>query len=85
MFLLQSSLNRCKEESRSVAYDRLKVVVAHLFIANNDRQSFKQMEDLLEPRMASSLVDIFDEEIMHVSKIDKQQDHDRKRTRKSLS
>ena len=57
-FLLESSVNRCKEEIRTTASQRLKVMVAQIFLINQDLQSLCLMEDLLEPGMASSLVDM---------------------------
>ena len=57
-FLLKSSVNRRKEEISSTASRQLKTMTAQIFLVDNDVQSLSQMEDLLEPRMASSLVDM---------------------------
>ena len=57
-FLLELLLDRYKEEIRSVVSDRLKGTEAHFLIVNNNRQSLKQTEDLLEPKMTSSLIDM---------------------------
>ena len=57
-FLLKSSTNRCKEEIRKVASERIKILLNIVLHANNDKATLSQLEDLLEPRMSASLTDM---------------------------
>ena len=57
-FLLRSSTNKCKEQIRSVASKRLKVLLCLVLEYNKDVETLSQLEDLLEPRMSASLIEM---------------------------
>ena len=57
-FLLHSSINRCKEEIRTVASKRIKILVVYALQFKQDFPAMSRLEDLLEPRMSASLTDM---------------------------
>ena len=57
-FLLRSSTNKCKEQIKSVASKRLKVLLDLVLESNRNMETLAQLEDLLERRMFASLIEM---------------------------